>query len=138
MRKRFYSESMKPTESIQPKATLINQPIVEMPYSDGNRALKNKMSLDLSATRSRMMVNFNYESLGNSPSYNLVAVQSPIDRMSFAFKNQKKLNSASLEEESPLISETSNLTAFTEIVSYHFNTTSVYCTFILLLLTTTR
>ena len=54
---------MKPLHDNQPKSTLINQPIIEDPYTTGNRALKNKMSLDLGAPRRRMMVNRQYGKL---------------------------------------------------------------------------
>ena len=111
---------MKPLHDNQPKSTLINQPIVESPYSTGNRSLKKKMTLDLSAPRRHMVVNPNYEMVASSPYYNPAAVSSPVDRRSVVLQTQKSSNSASLDEESPLISEISNLTAFTEIVSCSF------------------
>ena len=98
-RKRYVSESMKP---LHPKSTLINHPIMENPT--GNRTLKKNMSLDLMGKR-RMVIG--QESHVGTPTSNQNAENPMEKRKNLIF--QMTPVSTPIEEESPLLSETSTL-----------------------------
>merc|ERR1719427_775757 len=100
-RKRYVSESMKP---LHPKSTLINHPIMENPMQTGNRTLKKNMSLDLMGKR-RMVIG--QESHVGTPTSNQNAENPMEKRKNLIF--QMTPVSTPIEEESPLLSETSTL-----------------------------
>ena len=88
-------------------------------YQSSSQLLKSKMSLNLGpdAQRRHVLVGVNQRSPAGTPTNYQFSSSSQMDQRSFAYRTKRTPVSTPLEEESPLLSESSTLTVCTKVVS---------------------
>ena len=97
-------------------------------YQSSSQLLKSKMSLNLGpdAQRRHVLVGVNQGSMAATPTNYQFSSSSQMDQRSFAYRTKRTPVSTPLEEESPLLSESSTLTLCTKVVSSLYSFESLF------------